>query len=379
MALAVAQAQPPAGGTKLVAGEVTAIDATAKQLKVKADDGNSYTIGLQENAFVLRMPLGETDQKKAEKITLGDVAVGDRMLARGPVSDDKTVTVKTVIIMTKSDVAKKQQEDRADWQKRGVAGTITEVNSAAKEITINPHARDGKTLTVDASTATFRRYAANSVKFADAKPSSISELSAGDTLRARGDKNEDGTRVKAEEVVTGGFQTIAATVVSVNAGSSELVVTDLKTKKPVTVRTIPDTMLRRLDERVAMMLARQLRPREPGANGPEGGAPGGPPGGFRPPAGGDRPAGPPQSGRGGFGGGGGRDLQQILDRSPQLALADLKKGDALIISSSKGPDGSSMLAISLIAGVEPFLAAAPRTAGQVDLGSWNLSVSAPEQ
>src|SRR6202050_486087 len=58
-------------------------------------------------------------------------------------------------------------------------------------------------------------------------------------------------------------------------------------------------------------------------------------------------------GAGGAGGprpGGSGDLQQLLERSPQLSLADLKKGDALIISSSKGADGSSMTAFSLVAG-----------------------------
>jgi len=59
-------------------------------------------------------------------------------------------------------------------------------------------------------------------------------------------------------------------------------------------------------------------------------------------------------------------------------LAELKKGDALIISGSR-PDGSTVTAIALVAGVEPFLAAAPRTGGQVNLGSWNLDVGAPEQ
>jgi hypothetical protein len=77
--------------------------------------------------------------------------------------------------------------------------------------------------------------------------------------------------------------------------------------------------------------------------------------------------------------GGNFDLQAILDRSPQLALTELKKGDALIVSSTKGADASSMTAFSLVAGVEPFLAAAPRRAGQVDLGSWSIGAGAPEQ
>ena len=72
-------------------------------------------------------------------------------------------------------------------------------------------------------------------------------------------------------------------------------------------------------------------------------------------------------------------MQQVLDRSPQLSLADLKKGDALIISSPKAADGAAITAMSLVAGVEPFLAAAPRTSGQVNLGSWNIEMNMPEQ
>jgi hypothetical protein len=377
LTLALAAQTPPAG-TKLVSGEVIAIDASAKQFKVKADDGVNYTVALQDNTAYLRMPFGEKDQKKATKIELADVAVGDRLIARGPLAEDtKIITVRTVIVMTKDDVAKKQQQDHADWQKRGVAGTITSVNPDAKEITVNPHGRDGKTLVIEASQTTFRRYAPESVRFADAKPGSFAELQVGDTIRARGDKNEDGSRLKAEELVSGTFQTIAGTVISVNTTTGEVQLMDLKTKKPVTVRTNQNSMLRRLEERTAAMLARRMNPPADGGGSP-GGAPGG--GGPRtldgPREGG--PAGPAGPG-GGMRGGGNFDLQAILERSPQLVLTELKKGDALIVSSTKGADGSSITAISLVAGVEPFLAAAPRRAGQVDLGSWSLGMGAPEQ
>jgi hypothetical protein len=60
---------------------------------------------------------------------------------------------------------------------------------------------------------------------------------------------------------------------------------------------------------------------------------------------------------------------------PAVQLADLKKGDALIISSSASTDPANITAINLVAGVEPFLAAAPRTAGgQVNLGGWSLDM-----
>src|SRR5690349_4075706 len=86
LALAVAWAQAPAA--KTVAGEVTAVDVAAKQFKVKGDDGVNYIVAYDENTAYLRMPLGEKDLKKAEKITLSDVSAGDRMLARGTPAQD---------------------------------------------------------------------------------------------------------------------------------------------------------------------------------------------------------------------------------------------------------------------------------------------------
>lgn len=369
LALAGAQTTPPP--LKSVIGEVTAVDASAKQIKVKADDGVLYTINLGDATSYYRIPPGEKDLKKAAKIAFTDVEVGDRVLARGPFTDEtKSVAAKTVVIMTKADLAQKHAKDREEWQKRGIAGTVTAVNPGTKEITINTHQRDAKPIVIDASSAGFRRYAPDSVRFSDAKPSTFAELQVGDTLRALGNKDDTGTRLKAEELVFGSFQTIAATVVSANAATGELVVMDLKTKKPVTILTNQNTMLRKLDERVAGFLARRMHADAAGgASGagahPTQGAPGAP--GAS--AGSD-------GGRAAFAGGG-FDLQQMLERSPQLNLADLKKGDALIISSSK--DGATVTAFSVVGGVEPFLAAAPRTAGEVDLGSWSIGAGMPEQ
>jgi hypothetical protein len=379
LALSIAAAQP--AGIKSVIGEITTVDSAAKHFTVKGDDGSNYTVTLDDGTSYLRLPLGEKDLKKAEKITLSDVSVGDRLLARGPLPEgSKTLPAKTVVIMTKADLAKKQAQDRVDWQRRGIAGTVVSINADTKEITISTHGRDAKDIVIEASAAGFRRYAPDSVRFADAKPSSFAELRPGDAVRALGNKSEDGSRYKAEELVSGSFQTIATTVNSVDAAMGEVQVTDLQTKKTVTVKTNQSSMLRRLPEGMAAILARRMRP-DAGAAGAGGPADGAGRGGVEAAAGGRGDSGGPggPGGRGGFGGGAGGDLQQVLDRAPQLSLSELKKGDALIISSSKSGDGSAITAITLVAGVEPFLAAAPRTGGQVNLGSWNLDVGVPEQ
>jgi len=359
LVLALASAQTPAN--KSVIGEITAADSAAKRLTVKGDDGSTYTVTMDEATSYLRLPLGEKDLKKAEKIALSDVTVGDRLLARGPLPEGSTtLPARTVVIMTKADLAKKQAQDRADWQRRGIAGTIVSINAASKEVTINTHGRDANDILVDTSAASFRRYAPDSVRFADAKPGSFADLKPGDSVRALGNKSEDGIHYKAEAVVSGSFQTIAVTVDSVDPATGELRAVDLQSKQNITIKTNQNSMLRRLAETMATMLARRMRP-EGGAAASEG------PGGV---------ASAVQAGRGGPAAGG--DLQQVLERAPQLMLAELKKGDALIISGSRA-DGSTVTAIAVVAGVEPFLAAAPRTGGQVNLGSWNLDVGVPEQ
>jgi hypothetical protein len=364
-AAACAQA-PPA--LKQVIGEVTSIDAAAKQIKLKGDDGASYTVMLADNTSFLRVAPGEKDLKKATKIAFTDVMVGDRALA---LEKDADAPARAVVIMTKADLAQKHQHDQAEWRTRSVTGVVTALNPANKEVTVTTRGRDSKTMTIDASAAEFRRYSPDSVQFADAKPSSFADLQPGDTVRALGDKNEDGTHLKAEELVSGAFETIAGTVDSVDAATGEVRITNLQTKKPVVVRTNPNSLLRRLDTETATRLARRLRPDTLAAGGPPQGGAGA---GARPPSGENAP---PQGGAGGFRGGpggGGGDLQQILERMPQLSLSDLKKGDAVIVSSSKGPGDSAVTAFAFVAGVEPFLAAAPRTAGQVNLGSWNLDL-----
>ena len=57
---------PPA--LKSVIGEVTSIDGASKQIKLKGDDGVSYTVTLSDTTSFLRIPPGEKDIKKASKI-----------------------------------------------------------------------------------------------------------------------------------------------------------------------------------------------------------------------------------------------------------------------------------------------------------------------
>jgi Cu/Ag efflux protein CusF len=267
LAMGIATAQQPAR-TNLV-GAVQAIDPANGQITLHTDDGKTVKITPHAGAKFLRVPPGEK-MANATPITANDISPGDRLLARGELSDDKTsLTATTLVVMTKADIAKKQQADQAEWQKRGVGGLVTAVDAKAGEVTINTRTMEGtKPLIIVASEKTFvRRYAPDSVKFAAAKPGAVADIKAGDQVRALGVKSEDGTHYEAEELVSGSFRNLAATVTTIDLAANTMKVMDLATKKPLLVHVNPDTTLRKLPEMVAKMIAMRASGGADGAGG----------------------------------------------------------------------------------------------------------------
>jgi co-chaperonin GroES (HSP10) len=386
-AAAVAQTAPqtPAAQAKAV-GQIKSISGDT--LTLTTDDGKNVSITLAEGVRVVRIAPGQTDLKNATPITPQDLQVGDRVLVRGKASDDaKSLTAAAVIVMKGSDVAAKQQQEKDDWQKRGIGGLVSEVDPTAGTVTISVTTLAGskKVLIQTNKKTVVRRYAPNSVKFDDAKASKLADIHPGDQLRARGNKNADGTEFAAEKVVSGNFRNIAGTITAVNAADNSLTVMDLLTKKPVVVQVSADSQLRKLPQPMAQRIAMRLKGQTPEGQA-AGGAPANAAAGAAPAnaaaanPGGSAPQGAP-GGAGGYGGGaargGGGDLQQMLSRLPAMKVDDFQKGDAVILVSTEGTD-SAVTAITLVGGVEPILTAAPAGRQAMVLSPWSLGGGAAE-
>ncbi|MBA2526118.1 MAG: hypothetical protein H0V18_10100 [Pyrinomonadaceae bacterium] len=341
-----------------VIGEVKAIDPGSNQLIVKTDAGSVVTVTVSDKTVYMRLAPGETTLAKATKIAFAEVAEGDRVWARGKVSEDsKSVPAAALIVMNKADIAKKHEAERAEWRRRGILGVVSAVNPETKEITISSRSMAGTQSVIIpvAVKVDMRRYAPDSIKFGDAKPGTVDEVKVGDQLRALGERSPDGSRFTAEKVVTGSFRTVAGTVSAVDAATGEIRVNDLQTKQPLTVVIKQDAVLRKFPPAGEMAMFG----RGPGAGqgGPVTGQPGAPaqsPSGGRPqPAGGAAPG----QGGGGFrgGGGGGMNIQEMLERLPTIGLADVKVGDTIIVSSTKGADPGRLTAISMVTGADTLL------------------------
>src|SRR5271165_656783 len=257
------QSPTPVSLAKAV-GEIKSLSGTS--LTLAADDGKTESIALPENVRVVRIAPGATDLKSATPITVEDLQKGDRVLVQGKASEDgKSMMALRVVVMKQSDVSAKQQQEREDWQKRGIGGLVSAVDPAAETVTISVTAFSGskKVLVQTSKKTAIRRYAPNSVKFDDAKSSKLADIHAGDQVRARGNKNADGTEFAAEEIVSGTFRNIAGTITAVDAADNSLTVMDLLTKKSVVVKVAPDSQLRKLPQPMAQRIAMRLKGQTP--------------------------------------------------------------------------------------------------------------------
>ena len=342
--------------TTRAAGVVVAIDSTTRSITIKTDAGPELKITFDQATKFLRVPSSASNLENATAISASEVSVGDRILARrSGVGDQSAFVATSILVMSKADIARKHAAERAEWEKRGVVGVITALNPSSTEITINAPTNAGaKPIVIALSPgAVLRRYAPNSVKFSDARPSRFEELHVGDQIRALGTPNEDRSRFTAEELVSGSFRTIAATVVEVDAAKSTILITDLATNKRVQAKITSDSGIRRLSAQVAQMLAA----RKQGT----GGLPPGDRSGVSSP-------GSQSAQQGG-------DLQSMIESLPRLTLADMKPGEALILSCTNTEDPLRVTAITLLAGVEPLFRASSRGGRTFDLDSWNLDLN----
>jgi hypothetical protein len=220
-------------------------------------------------------------------------------------------------VMSKTEIAEKRERERDEWRKRGIAGTVSGLNTTTNEISVDTRTPDGpKPIVIAAGKETkFRRYAPDSVRFSDAKPSSFAELKVGDQLRALGTKSADGLRFTPEEIVAGSFQTIGGAITEINVEKQEIKINDLQSKQAVTIVVTKDSSLRKF----------------PGTG----------------------------------------DLQDMFEQLPLFTLPELKAGDSILISSTKGADPARVTAIAIVSGVAPLLQKAQGSRA-VSLGAMSL-------
>ena len=308
---------------KSVVGTVSLFKAETAEIEIKPDNGAPVAMKVTADTMAQKVAPGVTDLKKAESIQITDVALGDRVLAT---PEPGTNNLRRIVVMQATEILKKNEADRMDWTRRGVSGVVTAKSGDQVTLKIRTLTGESQAVVTVTEKTSFKRYAPDSVKFADARSSKLAEISVGDQVRARGVKSEDGLKVTAEDVVFGTFVTKAGTITAVNAEAREITVKDLANNKPLTIRATADSQIKKMPDMGGMMggMGRGAMPS------------GGPPG---------------------MGGGGGRgmDINAMLEHMPAVKLEDLKAGETIVVSSTKGAKSNEVTAIMMLANADGIL------------------------
>jgi hypothetical protein len=315
-----------AQSSKSFVGTVAGFRPDSAEIEVRPDTGEIVVAKLTSDTLAQKIAPGEKDLKKAEAIQVTDLAKGDRVLVT---FEPDSTRIRRIVVMSANDIAHRNDADRLDWQKRGVAGIVSA--KSGNQITLkNKRLTGGETqtvITIGDRTA-IKRYAPDSVKFADALPSKVAEISVGDQVRARGEKSADGLQVAAEDVVFGTFIIEAGAISEIDPEAKEFKIKELGTNKLITVKLTADSQLK------------QMMSMPPMAGGGRAGMP---------------PGGPPQGGGPAGGRGGGFDINQMIEHIPAVKLEDLKPGVTVAITSTKGAKSDRITAILVLSNADMLI------------------------
>ena len=302
-----------------VVGQVVSVDAAARTLVLKTAKGESVAVVSDAKTICRRVPVGEKTLDNAVVIAFEEIKPGDQLLARGAAAS-QAFEARTLVVISKDEVEQKRARDRAEWEQRGIEGVVTAVDPAAKQATVLASSAEGPKplVLVFAGDVKVRRFSPDSIKYADALPSSFDQLKAGDRVHAKGERSADGTRFTPEEVVHATFRISGGRVTAIDAATGEIKISDIPTKKQLSVFVGPGSVVRRLSPELVKLLQNTAGQSAPGSA---------------------RVA----------------DIQQQIEAMSTPRLADLKPGDAILVSSTADKSASRVTAIMLATGVENYI------------------------
>ena len=342
LGLAAVLLAPPAAapGRDTLVGEAASVAPAENRLVVHKDGGGEVTVTWDAKTVLLRARPGATSLEGAAPLQASEIAASDRLLCRGTLDATGAVlAANRVVVMTRGDVDAQRTREQEDWRKRGIAGVVTAVDPATHQLTVRiRQAGVAHPVVVDASgkDVRFRRYAPASVRFDDSHPGTFDQIAAGDQIRVLGSRSADGSRISAEQVVSGSFRVVRGTVAEVDPAASTLQVRENGSGHGALVRVAVGSgaLVRRLPP---MMVMRLLRATE---------APGGPSSAnpASTPGGGGRWTGAGAAGSGAGGGWGGRapDPDEVLERLPAVAPSEIQRGEEIAVLGPK-QDGAALL------------------------------------
>jgi molybdenum-dependent DNA-binding transcriptional regulator ModE len=366
------QTEPPKAS--LIQGEIKSLREADSVIGLLAKDGEIQVIFSPKTIFKKVLPENPSPVA-AVASSLSEIGIGDKILISAFLSADKTkATARTIYLMTKADISKKNQTEQEKWNK-SITGKIVLVNESVKEVTvaIKTPTGDKNVILSTFSDTIFRRYSDESTNYKDAKIGSFNELKIGDQIRAVGEINADGSIVKAGEIISGSFKQVWGKIVAINLVTSEITLQAASEKqgKTTIIALKNSSILKKYPEELAQITMMKMMSNAMGGGNAT----------VRPPTqqGSSTPQ-PPKPTTGNPPTPASNTTVQIdentFDKFQPITLAELKVGDTIAMLCPNKEGLEKLTAIRLLSGMD-FLNTIPQMAnvsGRIGGGSPSLSI-----
>jgi uncharacterized protein DUF5666 len=334
-----------AQGQKSVIGTLTEFKMSSLEFGLQPDSGAATYFTVSSDTDVYQVAPGERDLSKAKTAQVTDLSMGDRVMVTFV---DGVTEARRIVMISASDIGKRNEAERLDWRARGVNGTVTAIHP--EDITLRNGSLQGppEITVVVASKTKIRRYAVDSVKFGDAEKSALDQIAVGDQVRARGNRSADSRRLIADDIVFGTFRSTIGTITAIDAAARIITVTDLATKKPLTIRVTADTQLKEMpDFRALFKNGSTHRGSPPGA----------------PPA--AQVVSDPQK----------LDVAKLIEMLPLTKFESLKTGGAVMVTATRGSKQDEVTATRIISNVNFLIETAEASAAQTGMTTMDTIMS----
>ena len=203
------------------------------EIGLQPDEGAATYFKVSPDTEVVQVEPGERDLAQAKKVRVTDLSLADRVLVTFVTGMPEA---RRIVLISATDISKRNEAERLDWQKRGVNGTVTAIHG--EEITVRTGAIQG-------TAGDHRGHHAEDhgpplcSGFGEVRGCAVEH----DCADCGGGSGSDPGRqvhrrrqVDGEDIVYGTFRSAIGMITAIDSEARKITIADLVTKKPMTIR-----------------------------------------------------------------------------------------------------------------------------------------------
>ncbi|HLM01102.1 MAG TPA: hypothetical protein VK400_08585, partial [Pyrinomonadaceae bacterium] len=120
------------------------VSVTSDRLSLQTRDGATVEVTLLPTTAYKKVSPEKPKISEAVDATHADIGAGDKIVVSSIIpADKKSIPARTVYLMTKSDISKRNEAERAAWQTRGISGRVVSIDIPNKKIVLAMRGKSG--------------------------------------------------------------------------------------------------------------------------------------------------------------------------------------------------------------------------------------------